>query len=87
MFVSYGYKQYIMKSTNSETVGVEPGWIIMEWLKKKKLCSKKLIYIEVVDIISTSHGCNNYVDNINSNPFELITIITFSIIVKYIMYI
>ena len=55
--------------------------------KKRKLCSKKLSYIEVVDIISTSHGCNNYVDNINSNPFELITIITFSIIGKYIMYI
>ena len=34
MFVSYGYKQDIMKSNNSEMVGVEPGWIIMEWLTR-----------------------------------------------------
>ena len=32
MLVSHGYKQYIMKSTNSKMVGVEAGWIITEWL-------------------------------------------------------
>ena len=40
MFFSHGYKQYIMKSTNSERMGVEPGWIIMEWLH----CILKKIY-------------------------------------------
>ena len=55
--------------------------------KKKILCSKKQMYMELGDTINTSHGCNNYVDNINSNHFKFITIITCSIIVKNIMYI
>ena len=41
----------------------------------------------VGDIINTSHGCNNYIDNMNSNNFKFIVIITCIIIVKNNMYI